>query len=170
MEAFHALAATLNRAGVRYLLIGVAGANYWARRGSEAFVTQNRDLFLPAEPDNVLRAWGACESAGFSRWAGQEPLDLPRDRALAEQIVGRRAQVSATDGRGLDVDLTLVMAGFTFDEVWSERRVFLVEDVELPVARLLHIVQSKSAAGREKDRLFLATHAEALKDLLIEGD
>jgi hypothetical protein len=118
----------------------------------------------------VLRAWRACESAGFSQSAGQEPLDLPRDRALAEQIVGRRTQVSATYGQGLDVDITLVMAGFTFDEVWSERRVFLVEDVELPVARLLHIVQSKSAAGREKDRLFLATHAEALKDLLIEGD
>lgn len=43
---------------------------------------------------------------------------------------------------------------------------FLVEGVELPVARLLHIVESKHAAGRDKDRLFLATHKHALEQLL----
>jgi hypothetical protein len=36
----------------------------------------------------------------------------------------------------------------------------------VPVARLLHIVTSKHAAGRDKDRLFLATHREALEQLL----
>jgi len=34
------------------------------------------------------------------------------------------------------------------------------------VARLLHIVTSKHATGRNKDRLFLATHREALEQLL----
>jgi len=38
--------------------------------------------------------------------------------------------------------------------------------VEIPVARLLHIVTSKHAAGRDKDRLFLATHRDALEQLL----
>jgi hypothetical protein len=58
------------------------------------------------------------------------------------------------------------MAGFDFDRVWAEGRVFLVEDVEIPVARLLHIVESKHADGRDKDRLFLAAHREAIKELL----
>jgi hypothetical protein len=38
--------------------------------------------------------------------------------------------------------------------------------VEIPVARLTDIVRSKRTAGRDKDRLFLATHAEAIRDLL----
>ncbi|HEY5618296.1 MAG TPA: hypothetical protein VIK60_10140 [Vicinamibacterales bacterium] len=33
-------------------------------------------------------------------------------------------------------------------------------------ARLLHIVTSKQAAGRLKDQLFLATHQDALEQLL----
>lgn len=57
------------------------------------------------------------------------------------------------------------MAGFTFDEVWPRRRVFTVEGVDVPVASLKDIVASKAAAGRPKDRLFLATHEEALREL-----
>jgi hypothetical protein len=56
--------------------------------------------------------------------------------------------------------------GFDFDAVWRERRAFRVEDVAVPVARLTHIITSKHAAGRDKDRLFLATHREALEELL----
>ena len=41
-------------------------------------------------------------------------------------------------------------------------------DVEVPVARLSHIVASKHATGRDKDRLFLATYREAL-DRLLRG-
>lgn len=63
----------------------------------------------------------------------------------------------------LQVDLTLEMAGFDFETVWNERRAFLVEGVEIPTARL-HIVQSKHAA--DKDKLFLATHRDALEQLL----
>ena len=59
------------------------------------------------------------------------------------------------------------MAGFAdFETVWNERRTFLIDGVEVAAARLLHIVQSKHAAGRDKDRLFLATHREGLQELL----
>jgi hypothetical protein len=37
-----------------------------------------------------------------------------------------------------------------------------VDDVDIPVARLLHIVESEHAVGRDNDRLFLAAHREAL--------
>ena len=58
------------------------------------------------------------------------------------------------------------MAGFDFERVWAERRAFLIEGAEVPTARLRHIVESKHAAGRDKDKLFLATHKEALEQLL----
>jgi hypothetical protein len=93
-------------------------------------------------------------------------VDFPRDHRRAARIVQRLAAVKATDRKELHVDLTLVMAGLDFDRVWAERRVFVVDDVEIPVARLLHIVESKHAAGRDKDRLFLAAHRDAIKGLL----
>jgi hypothetical protein len=164
------LAAALNRAGVRYVVIGVAGANYWARSGHTVFTTRAFDIFLPADAANALRAWQAAEAFGLDLFCGDEPLDRPRDLFLAERIVERRALVRATNGRGLDVDFALVMTGFDFDSVFGHRREFRVEGVSVPVARLRDIVASKAAAGREKDRLFLAAHAEALRPLIDEDE
>jgi len=165
MDAFARLVRSLERAGVRFVLIGLAGANYYARSGATLFVTEDRDLLLPLDPDNALAAWGVCEAMGLQLRCGREPLDRPRDRFLAERVVANRALVRATDGAGLDVDLSLVMAGFDFETVWAERRVFRVGTVDIPVARLGHIIESKRRVGREKDRMFLATHAEAIRDL-----
>jgi hypothetical protein len=58
------------------------------------------------------------------------------------------------------------MAGYDFETVWDEHRDFMIEGVVVPVARLLHIVSSKNHTGRDKDRLFLATHRDALEQLL----
>ena len=165
MDAFARLVRSLERAGVRFVLIGLAGANYYARSGATLFVTEDRDLLLPLDPVNALAAWGVCEAMGLELRCGREPLDRPRDRFLAERVVANRALVRATDGAGLDVDLSLVMAGFDFETVWAERRVFRVGTVDIPVARLGHIIESKRRVGREKDRMFLATHAEAIRDL-----
>jgi hypothetical protein len=46
----------------------------------------------------------------------------------------------------------------------------VVEGVRVPTARLLHIVESKQAAGRPKDLLFLTTHRDALEQLLKKPD
>ena len=165
MDDFTALAGALRERAVRFVVIGVWGANYFATLSGTVFTTQDRDLFLPLDPENLLRAWEACESCGCALWSGQEPLDTPHDRFIADAVVQRRALVRATLGE-LQVDLTLVMGGFDFDTVWNERRIFVDDGVEIPVARLTHIVESKAAAGREKDRLFLATHADALRQLL----
>jgi hypothetical protein len=45
------LAAALNRAGVRYVVIGVAGANYWARSGSTVFMTRDVRSLTGDEPE-----------------------------------------------------------------------------------------------------------------------
>jgi predicted pyridoxine 5'-phosphate oxidase superfamily flavin-nucleotide-binding protein len=146
------------------VVIGVSGVNHYAQTAGLVFATQDRDLFLPLDPDNALRAWQTCRDEGLELWCNDEPLGKPMDRILAEQVISRRALVRA-EGQGLLVDLSLVMAGFAFDDVWPRRRVFKVEGVEIPVASLKDIVASKAAAGRPKDRLFLATHEEALREL-----
>jgi hypothetical protein len=113
------LVAALNQAGVRCVVIGVAGANYWARSGHTVFTTQDFDLFLPPDPGNAVKAWQAAASCRLDLYCGEEPLDRPRDLFLAQRIIERRA-----------------------------------------------LVVSKAAAGREKDRLFLASHADALRSLI----
>ena len=137
VDAFDRLVERLHRDAVRFVVIGFSGANYYARSARMLFATQDRDLFLPPDADNTLAAWRACEA-----------LDLATDRA------------------GLDVDFTFVMAGQDFERVWKRRRIFRLGNVELPVARLADIVESKRRAGRDKDRLFLTTHADALRDLM----
>ena len=163
MDPLVPLVRALTARDVHFVVIGVGGANYWALGGSTIFTTKDRDLFLPLDADNLIRAWEACSAAGLELYSGGEPLESPRDRWLAELMIERRALIRGTDGRELDVDLMFVMAGFDFETVWRERRGFTVEDVSVPVARLLHIVTSKHTAGRDKDRLFLATHREALQ-------
>ena len=59
---------------------------------------------------------------------------------------------------------------FDFETVWDARRDFLIDGVPVPTARLLHIVESKQATGRDKDKLFLATHLDALQQLLKKPD
>lgn len=160
------LARALATRRVRYLLIGVSGANFYAPPPMARFVTDDWDLFLPVDPANLVHAWAACEEAGVDVWLGDEPLDKPRDRWLAERIVDRRALTRVTGPDDLRVDFTLVMKGFDFETVWKDRRVFTLSGVEVPTARLLHIVASKQAAGRQKDQLFLTSHKDALEQLL----
>ena len=156
--------------GVRYLVIGAWGANYYAPSGSAMFMTLDRDLFLPPDPGNLLAAWRVCRESGFDLFAGTEPLDEPQDAELARAVVERRALTRASDGLGTDVDLSLTMSGFDFDTVWPACRIFDIEGIAIPVARLSHIVESKAKAGREKDRLFLATHRQVLDDILSDDN
>ena len=166
VDPFVRLVRSLTQSKVRFVVIGLSGINLYARSASDLFATQDRDLFLPSDPDNTLAAWQACEARGLQLLCAGEPLDRPRDRLLAERVLANRAIVRATDGSGLDVDLTPVMAGFDFETVWSDRRVFRVENVEIPVARLSHLVRSKRRAGRDKNRLFFAAHGDAVRDLI----
>lgn len=88
----------------------------------------------------MLSAWRICEKNGFELLTRTEPLDEPRDAVLARVVVERRALTRASDGAGTDVDLSLVMSGFEFETVWPSRRMFEVEGIAIPVARLSHIV------------------------------
>ncbi|HXV60280.1 MAG TPA: hypothetical protein VEK15_06265 [Vicinamibacteria bacterium] len=85
MSAFEELVRALSQSGVRFIVIGVWGANYYATSGETLFTTDDRDLFLPADARNLLTAWQACESVGLQLWSGNEPMDKPLDDFLAER-------------------------------------------------------------------------------------
>jgi hypothetical protein len=58
---------------VRYLLIGVSGANLYVPVPGTTFVTLDYDLFLPLDPTNLLETWSACERVGLDLWLRDEP-------------------------------------------------------------------------------------------------
>jgi hypothetical protein len=169
-DPFAPLARALESRRVRYVLIGVSGANYYAPEAGARFVTEDYDLFVPLDAHNLVAAWTACDDVAADLWLSNEPLDRPHDLWLAERVVERKAVTRATGREGLQVDFTLVMQGYEFDAVWKEHRLFLTEGIPVPTARLLHIVTSKHATGRDKDKLFLATHRAALEQLLKQRD
>jgi hypothetical protein len=150
---------------VRFVAIGMWGINLYARTAGELFATRDTDFFLPPDPENLLETWSACEEAGLELLCGSETLDRPRDLFLARAVCERRSLTYASGEKDYRADLTLVMAGFDFESVESEARKFMVHGVEVPVARLTHIVQSKALAGRPKDLMFLSTYREFLDKL-----
>ncbi len=165
-DPFARLVAALVAARVRFVVVGAWGANYYARSSAIVLTTVDRDLFLPADAHNLLRAWGACSEVGLELRAQGDPLDYPRDLLLAERVVAAQGLTTATGALDLRVDLALVMGSLRFEEVWSRRRTFHVDDIEIPVASLADILVSKEQVGRDKDRLFLATWAEELRQFL----
>jgi hypothetical protein len=84
-DPFGSLARALASRAVRHVLIDVSGANFYAPQTGGRFVTDDYDLFLPSDPENLVQAWAACDDAHLELWLTDEPLDRPRDRWLAER-------------------------------------------------------------------------------------
>jgi len=89
------LAAALGRHSVRYVMIGISAANLYGPDGQAIFATEDIDLFLPLDADNLVAAWAACDETALELWSNNEPLDRPRDRFLAERVIERRALTRA---------------------------------------------------------------------------
>lgn len=164
MSLYTRLFEVLLRDGARFVHIGVGGANYYMLPRLDLFLTADRDLLLPLDSANTLLCWKAAEEVGFELWNLNEPLGAPLDLWLAERVIERRAVITAIAEGDYKVDFTYSMAGFSFEEVWSARRSFNIEGLEIPVASLEQIVESKRRAGRKKDLLFFATHGDVLRE------
>ncbi len=170
MDIYSKLFSSLLQANVRFVVIGVGGANYYTLHGQELFLTEDRDLLLPQDPESTLKCWNAAESEGFELWSMNEPLGAPLDLWLAERVIERRAVITGVHESGAKIDMTYIMGNFSFDDVWGRRNMFQAESSELAVAALDQIVESKRTAGRAKDLLFLTTHQETLRRMLEPDD
>ena len=100
VDPFTALAGALSAAGVRYIVIGVWGANYYAPSGTAMFLTLDRDLFA----SGCWRRGGRRDDRATDLSAGTELLDVPRDVRHACTCGGRigeelDSRVRATESR-----------------------------------------------------------------------
>lgn len=150
-DPYRALLDQFNRRGVRYVVVGMTGINFYATNPAETFGTMDYDVLLDATMSNITKALTALRSLRWSVGTSDGPL---ADQPLAALVRDRRTLV-ATTPEGLMVELLLRVSGYAFSALAEDARTFTVHGMPIRVGQLEKLLKSKHAAGREKDRQFL---------------
>jgi hypothetical protein len=150
--------ATLERHGVRYILIGGLAA---ILHGAP-HVTTDADIVPEIGRDNLDRLSTALmELHARIRIAG-EPAGIPFDHS--GESLSRVQMWNLVTDRG-NVDITFVPSGTRgYDDLARDARPMSVRGIEVPVASLADVIRSKEAAGRDKDRLVLPVLRRILEE------
>ena len=159
-DPYRAVIDQFNRHGVRYVVVGMAGINYYAKTPAHAFATMDYDLFLEPTLKNIDHALGCLKRLHFTMGTSAGALQT----ADVRDVVRQRKTLVATTPEGLMVELLLEISGYTFSEMARDAATFTVRGVPVKVGRLTKLVHSKRVAGRPKDRQFLQRYQSLLKE------
>ena len=133
LSEFEGVLAALNRARVRYLLIGgVASVLHGVPR-----TTTDIDLALDPARENIARALRALKKVG-----------LVPDTESIDDIV---AQGGVTASNGLEVDLLTSLPIGTFADLWRRRKPFRYGRIRSFAVSKADQIRLLRAAGRKKD-------------------
>ena len=133
MSSLESVLAALNRARVRYLLVGgLASVLYGVAR-----TTVDLDLALDPKPENVRKALRALHRIGL----------LP-EAHFVEDILG---QGGVTVRNDLSVDLLTDLPTGSFAEFWRRRTIVRFRGTRLPTVSKADQIRLLRAAGRRKD-------------------
>ena len=149
-----------NRKGVRYVVVGMSGINFYARDASETFGTMDYDFFLEPFLSNVQKATEALKGLGFSLATSEGILEIER----LKEVVRNRKTIMATTPYGLMIELLLAVSGFPFSELAKDARTFTDQGVPVRVGKLKKLLISKHLASRPKDRHFLQRYRHLLEE------
>ena len=159
-DPYRAVIQRFNRRGVRYVVIGMSGINYYSKHPSETFATLDYDVFLEPTLRNVRQAVESLADLGFT--LGTSAGRFKPDQ-LTRVVRGRRTLIARTS-EGVTVELLLEISGFPFSELVRDAATFTVRGVPVKVGRLTKLLKSKQLAGRPKDRQFLRRYQSLLED------
>jgi len=150
---------TLNRNGVRYVLIGGVAATL---HGS-SLRTGDTDVCPDNRPDNLEKLANALkELRARVRTEGVEGgLPFSCDAAFLSRVALLNLETEAGD-----VDVTFLPSGTNgYDELSAHAATFDLDGVAAPTAALLDIIRSKTAANRPKDQASLPVLEELARKL-----
>jgi len=141
--------AALERAGVRYLVVGgVAVVLHGHLR-----TTADLDLVISLEPGNTRRTVEALAQLGF-RSRAPVPLEQFADAAAREVWVAEKDltvfSLWSPAHAGLEVDL-FVREPFDFEAAWRRRATVALDTTAASVAAIEDVMALKRAAGRPQD-------------------
>jgi predicted nucleotidyltransferase len=145
------LLATIDRHGVRYVVIGGLAA---ILHGAP-HVTTDVDIVPDEDRSNLERLSAALKELNARIRVTGEPDGIPFDHS-AESLARVQIWNLVTD-RG-NLDLTFVPIGTRgYADLVRDAEPMSVRGIQVPVASLADVIRSKEAAGRERDRLVLPT-------------
>ena len=151
MTGFGRILADLNRAGVRYVLIGgIALIRHGVVRA-----TRDVDAILTPDEDNLDRL-----RTLIAEWGATHPDGSPIPASAI--AVGKTIHLATPHG---DLDLLAERASpLSFDELMARADTRRVDGVEAPICSLADLVALKRIASRERDLVDLsdleAAHGE----------
>jgi len=157
MLTYPELLRAMDESGADYVLMGLgAAAAYGSTLASNDF-----DFFIRPDPAHVDRARNAFRSLGMTE-------SFPA--IASSNLIAAEATVRFADPLGGPfVDLMTHISGPTFDEVWRDHVVRDYQGMRLRIASLEHIIESKRAANRAKDRYSLKRLKADLGDQIREA-
>ncbi|MEM6885544.1 MAG: nucleotidyltransferase [Verrucomicrobiota bacterium] len=129
----------LNEHQVEYLLVG---GHAVALHGYPRF-TSDMDIWIAVSEQNATRLVGAIREFGFENSNLSEKLFLNPDRMTR---MGREP---------MRIEILNSISGVEFPTAFSQRVVYQIENVEVPVISLKDLRANKNASGRLKDQLDL---------------
>ncbi len=155
-------------AEIRYVLVGIAGANCWARDGSLVASHATHEIVVEPVADTLTKALCILREQGYTLREDFTRLPDPLPEDFARDVAASLRSTSAYRLR----DQTLVrihttIPGFTFEDLWREHRTFRVGDLQLQVARLRHILASMNERNTGTDRLAVARWSQGMHDLFV---
>lgn len=152
MTGFGRILDDLNRAGVRYVLVGgIALIRHGVVRA-----TRDVDAMLAPEQDNVERV-----RVLIAEWGATRPDGSPVQSDVLTP--GRQIHLATPHG---DLDLLAELAPpLTFEELLGRADVRRVDGVETPICSLADLVALKRIAGRAQDEVDLRQLETAHGDL-----
>ncbi len=152
----------LGEAGVEFVVVGVAGINFYARTPAQSFATLDLDALLDPSVESLRLALSVLGGLGYEFEAGGEPfLDLD-DGLILGRIIERGASLTAIHGDGSQIDLMTSISGFDYSGLAEDAMDFEVAGVSIRVGRLAKLLHSKEVSGRQKDQEFLRIYRSTL--------
>jgi len=139
----------LQRAGVRYLVVGGVAV---VLQGHPRF-TADLDLVVALDPDNATAAVSALGQLGYrprAPVAGAQFADAETRRGWIDEKGLTVFSLWCPERAATEIDL-FVREPFPFDEAWARATVVHLGDVAVPVAAIADLIDMKRAAGRPKD-------------------
>lgn len=132
---FKELLESLNRHGVRYLLIG----GYAVGLYGHARTTNDIDIVVADDPENAQKVVDALTEFGFG---GGE---------LSTDLFTRKESLVIMGVEPVTVDILNYLTGGDFNQAYSRRRTVAVEDIEITLISYEDLITNKRATGRLKD-------------------
>ncbi|MDI6642043.1 MAG: hypothetical protein QME68_07020 [Elusimicrobiota bacterium] len=144
----------LNKAQVKYVLIGASGINYYFDDPAKIILTADFDIFVRPEISNLHKVIKSLKENKFDLFVDGK-LNNRIGKTKLKEIVEFRKTLRADDFYGHSIDICLDVTGYTFDQLYSDATVFTAGGIKVRVGKLSKLLHMKKLANRPKDRLFL---------------